>query len=123
MASNEPPDWQQGQPPAQPPQEQPPPGYPQQPGQYPQQPGQYPQQPGQYPQQQYPPGYGPPGYPPRKTNGLAIASLVLGLLWICYIGSILALVFGYQGKKQIDASQGREEGRGLAVAGIVLGWI
>jgi len=58
-----------------------------------------------------------------KTNGLAIASLVLGIVWIYGIGSILALVFGYQAKKQIDASGGRESGRGMAIAGIVLGWI
>jgi hypothetical protein len=58
-----------------------------------------------------------------RTNGFAIASLVLGILWIYSIGSILALVFGYKGKSQIDASGGQESGRGLAVAGIVLGWI
>ena len=39
------------------------------------------------------------------------------------IGSILALVLGYLGKAQIARSGGRETGRGLAVAGIVLGWI
>jgi hypothetical protein len=58
-----------------------------------------------------------------KTNGFAIAALVLGIVWIYGIGSILALVFGYQAKNQIDASGGRESGRGMAVAGIVLGWI
>jgi hypothetical protein len=51
----------------------------------------------------------------------AIASMVLGILWICWIGSILALVFGYMAKNQIDASGGLEGGRGMAVAGIVLG--
>jgi hypothetical protein len=60
---------------------------------------------------------------PASTNGKAIASLVLGILWLCSIGSILALVFGYQGKNEIDASGGAQGGRGLAVAGIVLGWI
>ena len=58
-----------------------------------------------------------------KTNGMAIAALVLGIVWIYGIGSILALVFGYQAKKQIDTSGGRESGRGMAIAGIVLGWI
>jgi hypothetical protein len=69
----------------------------------------------------------PPLYTPivavPKTNGLAIASLVLGIVWIYGIGSILALVFGYQAKAQIDRSRGRESGRGMAVAGIVLGWV
>jgi hypothetical protein len=58
-----------------------------------------------------------------KTNGYAIASLVCGIVWIWGIGSILALVFGYSAKAQIDRSGGREGGRGLAVAGIVLGWV
>jgi Domain of unknown function (DUF4190)/Protein of unknown function (DUF2510) len=57
------------------------------------------------------------------SNGKAIASLVLGILWLCSIGSILALIFGYQAKNEIDASGGAQGGRGMAVAGIVLGWI
>jgi hypothetical protein len=58
-----------------------------------------------------------------RTNGLAIASLVLGIVWVYGIGSILPLIFGYSAKSSIDRSGGRETGRGLAVAGIVLGWI
>jgi hypothetical protein len=58
-----------------------------------------------------------------KTNGMAIASLVLGILWIWWAGSVLGLIFGYVGKNQIDESGGTQTGRGLAVAGIVLGWI
>ena len=66
------------------------------------------------------PGY--PGYPmPGPTNGFAIASLVLGILWIWWVGSILALIFGYVAVKQIR--QRNESGTGLAVAGIVLGWV
>ena len=71
-------------------------------------------------------GYPPPGYgypQPTKTNGLAIASMVLGILWIYWIGSILALVFGYVSKSQIDQSGGAQTGRGMAIAGIVLGWV
>jgi hypothetical protein len=67
--------------------------------------------------------YGVPAMQAVSTNGLAIASLVLGILWIYWIGSILALVFGYVAKGQIDRSAGRQGGRGLAIAGIVLGWI
>lgn len=58
-----------------------------------------------------------------KINGLAVASLVLGILWLMWVGSILALVFGYIAKGQIDRSPHTEGGRGLAVAGIVLGWV
>lgn len=59
----------------------------------------------------------------QRTNGMAVASLVLGITWIYWVGSILALVFGYLGKKQIDESGGAQTGRGMAVAGIVLGWV
>ena len=59
----------------------------------------------------------------KTTNGLAIASMVVGILWLYWIGSIVALIFGYIAKKQIDASGGTQSGRGMAVAGIVLGWV
>ena len=74
----------------------------------------------------YPGPYGQPygGYPyapPQRTNGMAIASMVLGILWLYWIGSILALVFGYTAKKQIR--ERGEAGGGMATAGIVLGWV
>src|SRR5215217_399515 len=73
----------------------------------------------------YPGQYGAAaGYPyavQPRTNGMAVASLVLGILWIYWIGSILALVFGYIAKDQIK--QRGENGSGLATAGIVLGWV
>jgi hypothetical protein len=76
-----------------------------------------------------PPQYGG-GYPQQpvyvvqnSTNGMAIASLVLGILWLWWLGSILALIFGYAAKNQIDRSGGQQSGRGMAIAGIVLGWI
>jgi len=58
-----------------------------------------------------------------RTNGYAIASMVLGILWIWWIGSALALIFGYVAKNQIDRSNGMETGRGMAIAGIILGWV
>jgi hypothetical protein len=73
-------------------------------------------QPGPYGQAPYP-------YPGQSagTNGMAIASMVLGILWLYWIGSILALIFGYVARKQIrERHQG---GDGMAIAGIVLGWI
>lgn len=72
-------------------------------------------------------GYGQPyapygAYPvARPTNGMAVASLVLGILWLYWLGSILALVFGYVARRQIR--ERGEGGDGMAVAGIVLGWI
>ena len=106
-----------------------------QPGQpYGQAPQQYGQQPPPYGQQPQPYGqpaygqqpYGPPPYgygypPPQRTNGLAIASMVLGILWLYWIGSLLALIFGYIAKRQIR--ERGESGGGMATAGIVLGWV
>jgi len=59
--------------------------------------------------------------PPQRTNGMAIASMVLGILWIYWIGSILALIFGYIARNQIR--ERGEAGNGMAIAGIVLGWV
>jgi uncharacterized membrane protein len=59
----------------------------------------------------------------RETNGLAIASMVLGILWVWWIGSVFALVLGLIALSQIEASQGRQTGRGMAIAGIVLGLV
>lgn len=90
---------------------------------------------GAYPDTAYAPnppaGYPPAGHPvpyspygwraPVPTNGLAVASMVLGILWMFWIGSILAVVFGHVARGQIRRSG--ESGDGMAVAGIVLGWI
>ncbi len=55
------------------------------------------------------------------TSGLAVASLVLGILWLGGFGSLLAVIFGAVGLKQ--TKDGVKGGRGLAVAGLVLGII
>ena len=106
-----------------PPQGSPPPG----PPPFPQQsPPQYPQYP-QYPQQPQYGVYQPQGvYPfaaaPGRTSGLAIASMVLGIVWIYWIGSILAVIFGH-----IALGQAKKDptlrGKGMAVAGLVLGYV
>jgi hypothetical protein len=61
----------------------------------------------------------PPGFVPvTRTNGLAIASLVLGVLWLFWLGSLVGLVLGLVALKQI---KGRTQGgRGIAIAGVVL---
>ena len=64
-----------------------------------------------------------PGVAQSKTSGMAIASLVLGLVWIYGIGSVLAIIFGFIAKKNIRNSNGMETGGGMATAGIVLGII
>lgn len=70
--------------------------------------------------------YGSPFGPwvqPVATSGLAIASLVLSILWIGGLGSILAVIFGVVALSQIRQSQGRVQGTGLATAGLVIGGI
>jgi predicted RNA-binding Zn-ribbon protein involved in translation (DUF1610 family) len=59
----------------------------------------------------------------NTTSGMAIASLVMGLLWMYWIGSILAICLGYAARREIRNNAGRIEGQGMATAGIVLGWI
>lgn len=59
--------------------------------------------------------------PPRATSGSAVASLVLGILWIWGIGSLLAVLLGFRARSQIKRSNGAVGGNGLAVAGITLG--
>lgn len=58
---------------------------------------------------------------PVTTNGFAVASLVLGIVWLGGLGSILAVVFGAIGRSQIKGSRGKQRGSGMAIAGIVLG--
>jgi hypothetical protein len=46
---------------------------------------------------------------------------VLGILWLYWVGSILAVIFGHIALSQIrHTGQG---GRGLAIAGLVLGYV
>ena len=65
-----------------------------------------------------------------RTDGLAIAALVLGIFslvcsWIC-LGVILgpaAAIMGFISRNRIAASGGTIGGGGLAIAGLVLGII
>jgi len=57
---------------------------------------------------------------------MAIASLVMGIAgWTLFpfLGSILALVFGYAARREIRRRPEQLTGDGLAVAGLVLGWL
>jgi hypothetical protein len=64
----------------------------------------------------------PAAYPTSTgTNGLAIAGMVLGILWLYWLGSILAVVFGHVALRQISRSG--QGGRGMAIAALVLGYL
>jgi general secretion pathway protein G len=60
--------------------------------------------------------------PAAKTCGLAIASLVCGLVGPCTAGlaSIAGIILGIVGLKKITAGGGAVSGRGLAIAGIIV---
>ena len=85
------------------------------------------------------PGYPQPGYPQypgypvmavsQKTNGMSIASLVVSLSGVVFLfcyggGAVLGLVgaiLGHVARGQIR--QRNEGGGGMALAGIIVGWI
>jgi len=64
----------------------------------------------------------PPTPAEAKTSGLAIASLVLGVLGLmsCGLTALVGLILGICGLVSINNSKGRLMGSGLAVAGIVI---
>ncbi len=76
-----------------------------------------------------PPGYQSSGneVPVPKNNGMAVAGFVLSLVglipcfWLFQIPGLLGLVFSAIGKRQIDRSAGAQKGRGLALAGLIIG--
>lgn len=97
------------------------------------QPSYPPQQPPQQPYgQPYPPqpdyGYGQPPYAP-PTNGKAQASLWTGIgllvLGCCGLGlfGFVPVILGVKARNEIRASNGQQEGDGMALAGIVTGAI
>jgi hypothetical protein len=124
-----PPGWQQPPPPPygappgwqpQPPPYGAPPGWQPGPPQYGAPPGSAPtgwHSVGGYPQ--------PYGYPrPRNTNGFSIASLVLSLLGLfplVVIGPVLGIIFGVIALRNPAVANRTDGGRGLAIAGIVIG--
>ena len=72
-----------------------------------------------------------PGAPPplavtpaaARTSGLAITSLVMGILGMCGITALAGLVLGIISLVKINRSGGRLSGQGLAIAGICISGI
>jgi hypothetical protein len=62
-----------------------------------------------------------------STSGTAIASLIFGILsWLMLpvVGAIIAVILGHIARNEIRrAPPGTIEGDGLALAGLILGWI
>jgi hypothetical protein len=104
----------QGYPPYNPPPNYPPPGQ----GYYAPPPG----QPG-YPMQ--PPPIGVYVVPQDQGNGPAVASLILGILGIFFglLTGIPAIITGHIALSRINANPGSSGSRGMAVAGLIMGYI
>lgn len=79
---------------------------------------------GGYPGQPcYPPPGGYPGYGPPPTNAMSVAALVAGIVgWtvLPLVASIVAVVLGHMARAQIRRTG--EQGGGLALAGLILGY-
>ena len=78
-----------------------------------------------------PPTGAPMPYGPPPSSGMAIAAMILGIvglvlpcvgLWmISPICSILAVILGFMAKGKVQAGTG--SGKGMAIAGIVCGFV
>ena len=63
---------------------------------------------------------------PRQTSSYAVIALVAGILgWtlLPFLGSLGGIIFGHMARGEIRRSNGQLDGDGLAVTGLVLGWI
>jgi len=99
--------------------------------------GQPPQNPSSYPA---PPAYGAPAYgaapayspaptygdypTARKTNTLAVVSLIsslVGIFILPFIGSVVGIITGHMSLSQIKRTA--EGGRGFGLAGTIVGWV
>lgn len=64
--------------------------------------------------------------PAPQTSALAIVSLIFGILaWVMLpvLGPIVAVITGHMARAEIRRSQGQMTGDGLAVGGLVLGYL
>lgn len=79
------------------------------------------------PQQAYPPQAQPfPGQYQPQTDGKATASLILGILSILCFGLLTglpAIILGHISRGNIAQSRGRLTGGGMALAGLILGYV
>ncbi|MGC4016669.1 MAG: GYF domain-containing protein [Luteolibacter sp.] len=66
--------------------------------------------------------------PYAPTNGLAIASMVCGIVsifmcWVHILGAIPAVICGHMALARINESPVPMGGRGMAIAGLILGYL
>jgi type IV pilus assembly protein PilA len=65
----------------------------------------------------------PGAYISPETSGLAIGSLVCGILFFFFPTAIAAIAMGHISRAEIRRSGGRKTGDGMALAGLILGYI
>jgi Domain of unknown function (DUF4190)/zinc-ribbon domain len=66
----------------------------------------------------------PPGFiPPPTTSGKAVASLLCGFLFFAFPFAVVAIILGHLALREIRKSTGRIKGQGIAVGGLVLGYL
>jgi type IV pilus assembly protein PilA len=71
-----------------------------------------------------PPPLPAPGAPiATETSGLAVGSLICGILFFILPTAIAAIVMGHVSRAAIRRSGGRKTGEGMALAGLILGYI
>src|SRR5262250_59756 len=64
----------------------------------------------------------PQGGPPQ-SSGKALASLICGVFFFFWPASIAAIILGHLALSDIKKSAGRVTGRGMAIGGLVTGYI
>ncbi|MEA2451544.1 MAG: hypothetical protein QOG04_254 [Actinomycetota bacterium] len=60
----------------------------------------------------------------RTTNGKAIGSVIMGVIGVTgfpFVASIVAIVLGHMARDEMKTDG--KQGHGLALTGIILGWI
>lgn len=60
---------------------------------------------------------------PAETSPKAVISLVCGVLFFIPLAFLGAIIFGHLGLSEIRKSAGRLKGEGLAIAGLILGYL
>jgi type IV pilus assembly protein PilA len=60
---------------------------------------------------------------PQETSGKAMGSLICGLFFFFFPVTIVAIILGHLSLSDIKKSAGRLKGQGLAIAGLVLGYM
>jgi type IV pilus assembly protein PilA len=69
------------------------------------------------------PAVGTVGAPAPETSGKAVASLICGCLSFIFPAAIAAIILGHISRSEIRKSAGRLTGSGIALTGLVFGYI